>query len=148
MKHLKRFNESATEGLDKEYLDMVFVNFIDRGIETKLSPNNMVYTIEIKYEMVSSIGRLKTYLDQAKEDALDIESGMAKVKIEIPKASYTLYLKDQTILFKIYKDLTVQSSPNPEGIQEIEGWDDDDDDDFFGDDAGEEDRHATWILNR
>jgi hypothetical protein len=108
----------------------------------------MVYTIEIKYEMVSSIGRLKTYLDQAKEDALDIESGMAKVKIEIPKACYTLYLKDQTIfIFKIYKDLTIQSSPNPEGIQEVEGWDDNDD--FFDDDeAGEEDRHATWQFSR
>lgn len=133
MKHLKKFNEAATEGLDKEFLDMVFVNFLDRGIETKISPNNMVYTIEIKYEMVSSIGRLKTYLDQAKEDALDIESGMAKVKIEIPKACYTLYLKDQTILFKIYKDLTVQSSPNPEGLVVDQGWDDLDDD-FFEDD--------------
>lgn len=148
MKHLKRFNEAAIDGLDKEYLDMVFINFIDRGIDTKLSPNNMVYILEIKYEMVSSIGRLKTYLDQAKEDALDIESGMAKVKIEIPNACYTLYLKDQTIIFKIYKDLTIQSSPNPEGQEiEPEGWDDDE---FFDDDdeAGEEDRHATWILNR
>jgi hypothetical protein len=145
MKHLKKFNEAAIEGLDKEFLDMVFVNFLDRGIETKISPNNMVYTIQIKYEMVSSIGRLKTYLDQAKEDALDIESGMAKVKIEIPKACYTLYLKDQTILFKIYKDLTVQSSPNPEG----ENYGDDDEDDFFDDDeASEEDRHATWLRNR
>jgi hypothetical protein len=52
MKHLKRFNEAATEGLDKEYLDMVFINFIDRGIETKLSPNNMVYTIELKYDLI------------------------------------------------------------------------------------------------
>jgi hypothetical protein len=148
MKHLKRFNEAVTEGLDKEYLDMVFINFIDRGIETKLSPNNMVYTLEIKYEMISSIGRLKTYLDQAKEDTLDIESGMAKVKIEIPKACYTLYLKDQTILFKIYKNLTIQSSPNPEGIREVEGWDPDNDDFFDDDEAGEEDRHATWLRNR
>ena len=147
MKHLKRFNEAAIDGLDKEYIDMVFINFIDRGIDTKLSPNNMVYILEIKYEMVSSIGRLKTYLDQAKEDALDIESGMAKVKIEIPNACYTLYLKDQTIIFKIYKDLTIQSSPNPEGQEiEPEGWDDDE---FFDDDeAGEEDRHATWLRNR
>jgi hypothetical protein len=142
MKHLKKFNEATTtEGLDKEFIDMVFVNFLDRGIETKISPNNMVYTIEIKYEMVSSIGRLKTYLDQAKEDALDIESGMAKVKIEIPKACYTLYLKDQTIIFKIYKDLTIQSSPNPEGVN----LEDDEDDDW--DDDDEEDRHATWLRN-
>ena len=48
MKHLKRFNEAAIDGLDKEYLDMVFINFIDRGIDTKLSPNNMVYILEIK----------------------------------------------------------------------------------------------------
>lgn len=136
MKHLRGFNESTKEGLDKEFLDMVFVGFLDRGIETKISPNNMVYTIEIKYEMISSIGRLKTYLDQAKEDALDIESGMAKVKIELPKSCYTLYLKDQTIIFKIYKDLTIQSSPNPEGLEVVEqGWEwereDDDHLDFF-----------------
>ena len=142
MKHLKKFNEAVTEGLDKEFLDMVFVNFLDRGIETKISPNNMVYTIEIKYEIVTSISRLKTYLDQAKEDTLDLESGMAKVKIEIPKACYNIWLKERSIVFKIYKDLTIESSPNPEGVNLEE---DEDEDDWDEDD--EEDRHATWLRN-
>ena len=115
MKHLKRFNESANEGLDKEYLDMIFVNFLDRGIETKISPNNKVYTIELKYDLIYTIGKLKDYCDKLKEDSLELESCMGKVKIEYQKASYVLNTDFRKIIFKIYENPGVIKTANPEG---------------------------------
>lgn len=131
MKHLKKFNESTNEGLDKEYLDMVFVNFLDRGIETKISPNNKVYTIELKYDLIYTIGKLKDYCDKLKEDSLELESCMGKVKIEYPKASYDLKTDFRKVIFKIYENPGVINTPNPEGLEEVEGWDDDNHLDFF-----------------
>ncbi len=153
---------------------MVFVNFLDRGIETKMSKN--VYELRIPYKEVKDLDTLKEYSSHIKEDTLELEECLAKIKIEYPTILYDIRMYGQSIVTEVYID--------KDTYEEDDDWNDDDDffdfarqnrvrdqeqeilrnnahaaeiarlgidahsDDDFFDDEGEEDRHETWLRNR
>ena len=111
MKHIKQFNESIEDGLDKDYLDMIFVNFLDRGMESSIrnakftsTSSGDEYKIQINYDWVSNIDLMESYGEQLKQDSLELKECMAKVRIEYPNAKYSLFMVNQNFTFKVWKE--------------------------------------------
>ena len=107
MKHLKQFNESIEDVLDKDYLDMIFCNFLDRGIESSLRFHNTIlgeeYKIQLNYDWVTNLDMMESYADQVKQDTLELKECMDKLRIEYPTAKCVLFMANQNFTFKVYK---------------------------------------------
>lgn len=111
MKHLKQFNESIEDGLDKDYLDMIFVNFLDRGMQSSIRNAKFTstrsadeYKLQINYDFVSNIDTMESYGEQVKQDSLELKECMAKVRIEYPNAKYSLFMANQNFTLKVWKE--------------------------------------------
>ena len=111
MKHLKQFNESIEDGLDKDYLDMIFVNFLDRGMQSSIRNAKFTstrsadeYKLQINYDFVSNIDTMESYGEQVKQDSLELKECMAKVRIEYPNAKYSLFMVNQNFTLKVWKE--------------------------------------------
>ena len=110
MKHLKQFNESIEDGLDKDYLDMIFVNFLDRGMQSSIRNAKFTstrsadeYKLQINYDFVSNIDTMESYGEQVKQDSLELKECMDKLRIEYPTAKCVLFMANQNFTFKVYK---------------------------------------------
>ena len=111
MKHIKQFNESIEDGLDKDYLDMIFVNFLDRGMQSSIRNAKFTstisadeYKLQINYDFVSNIDTMESYGEQVKQDSLELKECMAKVRIEYPNAKYSLFMANQNFTLKVWKE--------------------------------------------
>lgn len=107
MKHIKQFNESIEDGLDKDYLDMIFVNFLDRGIESSMGFHNTIlgeeYKIQLNYDWVTNLDMMESYGEQVKQDSLELKECMDKLRIKYPNVKCVLFMVNQNFTFKVYK---------------------------------------------
>jgi len=93
MKNLRKFNESK-DGLDIEYLNLIFSDFIDDdGAQVDSSHSKKVWAIFIRepklYKEYNSIEENIKAIEEFKEYFLDIKTCIDRVKDEYPNVFIT-----------------------------------------------------------
>jgi hypothetical protein len=109
---IRKFNENTIgpkpKGVDTEYIDMCFVDFLDAGAKTKYDKETgKLYRIKIKLREKHESWEphnIKDYIKFAKkleQITLQVEDCLNKVKIEYPDIDYSVFLESKNDKFVV-----------------------------------------------
>jgi hypothetical protein len=124
MRYLKQFEGIDQDKIDKDYIEMCFVDFIDEGnFRLNIAQDKESCVIKIDYDSISNrdqMGKIKDFKERAKlnYELFDkIEECLPKVKLQYPYIQYKIYdnsgADEQEIKIYLALDSAVDVIRNP-----------------------------------